>query len=105
MSRTSQIKNELIYPAILDQYRDILNRLDQKLNRPRIIVYQLTIIIHHSGLLLAAVHWEADDLYLHEGINDLTEKCYTAVRYQRKFQDLSMITLRHASSAEFQTVK
>lgn len=32
---------------------------------------QLTIIIHNSGLLLAAVHREANDLHLHKGVNDL----------------------------------
>lgn len=31
----------------------------------------LTIVVHHSGLLLAAVHGEPDDLYLHEGVDDL----------------------------------
>lgn len=31
----------------------------------------LTIVVHHSCLLLAAVHGEPDDLYLHEGVDDL----------------------------------
>jgi hypothetical protein len=31
----------------------------------------LTIVVHHSSLLLAAVHGEPDDLHLHEGVNDL----------------------------------
>lgn len=34
---------------------------------------QLTIVIHHSGLLFAAVHWEANDLHLHKRIDNLTE--------------------------------
>lgn len=33
--------------------------------------WMLTVVVHHSGLLLAAVHREPDDLYLHEGVNDL----------------------------------
>lgn len=39
---------------------------------------QLTVIIHHSGLLLAAVRREADDLHLHEGIDDLTERSHVS---------------------------
>lgn len=34
----------------------------------------LTIIVHHVGLLLAAVHGEPDDLHLHEGVDDLVQK-------------------------------
>lgn len=36
-------------------------------------LHQLTVIINYSGLLLAAVHRETDNLHLHEGINDLAE--------------------------------
>lgn len=36
-------------------------------------LHQLTIIIHNSGLLLATVHREADNLHLHKGINDLAD--------------------------------
>ena len=31
----------------------------------------LTVVIHHSGLLLVTVHREPDDLHLHEGVDDL----------------------------------
>lgn len=31
----------------------------------------LTIVVHHSCLLLAAVHGEPDDLHLHKGVDDL----------------------------------
>jgi hypothetical protein len=31
----------------------------------------LTVVVHHSGLLLAAVHGEPNDLHLHEGVDDL----------------------------------
>lgn len=34
----------------------------------------LTIVIHHSGLSFAAVHREADDLHLHEGVDDLAQR-------------------------------
>lgn len=56
-------------------------RLDHEISVVYSSLHQLTIIIHHSGLLLAAVHWEADNLHLHEGINDLTERCYTVLRH------------------------
>lgn len=56
-------------------------RLDHEISVVYSSLHQLTIIIHHSGLLLAAVHWETDNLHLHEGINDLTEKRYTALRH------------------------
>lgn len=31
----------------------------------------LTVVVHHSCLLLAAVHGEPDDLHLHKGVDDL----------------------------------
>lgn len=43
--------------------------------------HQLTVIVHHSGLLLAAVHREANDLHFHKGINDLTETRCLALRF------------------------
>lgn len=36
--------------------------------------YDLTIIIYHSGLALTAVHWQANNLHLHERVNDLTQR-------------------------------
>lgn len=32
---------------------------------------RLTVVVHHAGLLLAAVHGEPDDLHLHERVDDL----------------------------------
>lgn len=51
-------------------------------------LHQLTIVIHHSGLHLAAVHREADNLHLHEGIDDLTERRYKALKVQLRTNHL-----------------
>jgi len=48
-------------------------------------LHRLTVVIHHSGLLLAAVHWEADDLHLHEGVDDLkTSQCRVIIASQNR---------------------
>ena len=34
----------------------------------------LTIVVHHPRLLLAAVHWQTNDLHLNKGVDDLREE-------------------------------
>lgn len=42
---------------------------------------RFTVVVHHSGLLLGAVHRQTDDLHLHEGVDDLNVEKNTRVSF------------------------